>query len=170
MGADSVASVDAALAADLRRLGRLPAILPGALAVPLSVIPLSALLAGEPSSAVVVMALPSILLWLVFLLALRIRARVTPRGLVLRSYLRTYDIEFDDVLAFGVVGYAGFWNRFVAAEGFWNFGLHMLCVDAVEGRQDMDLRATMCSRALATRIAVALNRRVPDDMPSRSSE
>lgn len=91
-------------------------------------------------------------------LAFRVKARATPDVLVVRSYLKTYVIPFDDVLTFNNAAYSGLWNRSADTSTWLNFGLRMVDVVRAEG-VGIPLRATMCRRRTCERIVEQLNTR-----------
>lgn len=141
---------------DLKRIGRLPRLLTAALAA--IAVPIgwaSSVSSGSFLVAGFVVGIP--LLFLV--LAFRVTARATSDAVIVRSYLKTYVVPFDDVLAFNNAAYSGLWNRSADTDTWLNFGLRMVEVVRAE-RVDIPLRATICRRRTCERVVEHLNTRL----------
>lgn len=146
----------------LRVVGRLPRLFSGALFAMIFPISLSGWISS--GSILWLFCLSGVPL-IFFALALRLGALATYDSLVVRSYLRVYTVRFDDIMGFFDSGYAGMWNGFAGGETRFNFGLRMIEVNPLRGR-NISLPATMMGRRSSMVIVEMLNDRVPDEMPS----
>lgn len=150
-----------ALNAQLKTVGRLPRIFSCVL-VAVS-IPVS--LSGWFASRSLLLALCTTgVPLMLFALSWRVRARATRKSLIVRSYLRTYTMRFDDVMGFIDSGYAGVWNRYTGGETRLNIGLRMIDVSPLRGTT-ISLPATMMRRRSSKVIVEMLNDHVPSDLP-----
>lgn len=138
---------------DLRRIGTWPRVLSVACLLALAAL---AVLLGYAWWWGILLAGAFVLV----VLSLRVRASVTDREFVLRSYLRTYRFRFDQVIAFTDLPYQGWWSSYVPAELFGQ-GAYQIDVDKA-GRGSRSLPATMCGKKRSARIADALNNLLPD--------
>jgi len=142
---------------DLKRIGRLPRILPAIFAlVFLPIVWIGWMNSHYSPVAFAFAALPIAL----FLYALPVRAWVTADALVVRSYLTTYVFVFADVTTFIDLPYAGMWNRFSGTDTWLNFGMYMFDV-ALENGRTVSVPASLTTRRTCGRLVTALNARLP---------
>lgn len=111
---------------------------------------------GLPMVAQIFLAGPPLL---GFVLSWRIRLKVSPEALTVRSYFSTTTMSFPDIVAVDDVGYEGFWSRYDRSpDGWLGMGARMLEVGSKGGREK-SFPATLCGPKTARVLSAELTRR-----------
>jgi hypothetical protein len=146
----SGSSVQAELQQDLRAIGRLPRWFASVQLVLFEAVLIPAYLHFEDGLYLFVILLPV----MVFVLALRVGARLEGDALMVRGFFRNYAFQLERVETFVRLPYQGIWSG--GAPAHW-LGLWQIDVEGVHYSWSRSLPATMCSRTIATRLEGVLN-------------
>lgn len=141
---------------DLKTVGRVPRLLSACLLVVAAVI---AWAGGVASGSYALVALVLAAPLTIFILSLPVGAHAKPTELVVRSYLKTYVVRFEEVLSFDGAAYSGLWNRSAGTDSWLNLGMRMIDVILQDG-SGVSLRATICRRRTCDLIVARLNARL----------